>query len=370
MKILFVLELFYPNIGGNERLFLTLGETLVNKGHEVTVVTTKFSKDLPSSESYNGINIIRLPYRSRFAFTFFSAPKIIKYARKADLIHTTSYNAAFPSWIASKFTGKKAIISFHEVWGKLWFRLPYLSLIERILFYTYERFILKLRFNKFIAVSDYTKNCLIKTGIKACNVHRIYNGLNSEEYTMVSANDDERKEFTYTYFGRLGNSKGIDLLLNASEIFLKTDNRRLKIISSDKPGKIYNVVQSWIKKNKLQDKVEFINHLNEKELFRQLSESDCVVIPSYSEGFCYAAAECIARGIPVIVSGKAALAEVVSGKFIKMHEFSSTGLLRALEKAEKSDFVITAVRKFLLDDTVKNYMEVYLELGRSGFSGA
>ena len=39
MKILFVLENFYPNIGGVETLFKSLTEQLVREGHEVMVIT-------------------------------------------------------------------------------------------------------------------------------------------------------------------------------------------------------------------------------------------------------------------------------------------------------------------------------------------
>lgn len=363
MKILFVLELYYPNIGGNERLFLSLGESLVQKGHQVTVITTKFDKKLASTENYKGIEIIRLPFRNRFAFTFFSLPMILRKSRNSDIIHTTSYNAALPSWIASKLLGKKAIITFHEVWGKLWFKLPYFNYIERTLYYTYEKFILWLNFTLFIAVSDYTKNELVKAGVASRKVVRIYNGLKNEEYKghpnyVVPSG----KEFVYTYFGRLGSSKGIDLLLEASQRFLKKDGRKLLIISSDKPKHISEEIKEWIVRNNFQDKVNYSDHLPEEELKQTLLNSNCVVIPSYSEGFCYAAAECIAAGIPIIVSGKGALEEVVSGKFIVMNEMTSAGLEEALEKAYNNNWTKQLVKKFLLKDTVDGYLSVYSDL--------
>ncbi len=361
MKVLFVVELFYPNIGGNEKLFLTLGEELVKLGHEVTVITTKFNTDLPGKEIYNGIEIIRLSLFNRFGFTLLSLPTVIKYSKKADVIHTTSYNAAFPSWLASIITRTKAIITFHEVWGRLWFKLPYFNLFERFLFYTYERFILRLNFNLFIGVSDYTRNSLINAGVSKDRVLRIYNGLSNNSY---SENEGAigKKEFTYTYFGRLGSSKGIDLLMNASEEFLNAKNSKLLIISSSNPKHIYHRIVNWIARNNLQEKVEYITHLPYDKLIHQLKKSSCVVIPSYSEGFCYAAVECIALGIPVILSGKGALQEVASGKYIEMDEMSGEGLTRALEKAKRNEWTSTSIKKFLLVDTVRNYISVYSDL--------
>lgn len=360
MKILFVLELFYPNIGGIERLFLSLGEALVKDGNEVNVITTKFREDLPTEEEINGIKIKRLALRNRFAFTFFSAIEVTRQARKSDIIHTTSYNAAFPAWIASKLTGTRAIITFHEVWGKLWFNLPYLSFIERLLFYTYEKIILLLGFDKFVGVSEHTRSCLVNSGIPEKKAIRIYNGLKEEEYDQQKWQHDENREtFIYTYFGRLGYSKGLDLLMEASGSFLRKGNRKLRIISSENPKRIHRKIRSWIRKNDIQDRVSLFHHLPEKELLKQLYNSDCVVIPSYSEGFCFAAVECVARGIPVISSGKAALKEVMSGKFIEMDDFSSSGLSSALIKAESAEFEEKPVRKFLLNETLKEYISLY-----------
>ena len=126
MKILFVLEYYYPNIGGVEKLFKNLAENLADKGHDIMIITTRFNKNLAKEETLNKVKIKRLSLSNRFTFSFFSIFSILFYARKYDLIHTTSYNAALPAWITAKLLNKKCIITFHEVWGELWKELPYL----------------------------------------------------------------------------------------------------------------------------------------------------------------------------------------------------------------------------------------------------
>ena len=86
------------------------------------------------------------------------------------------------------------------------------------------------------------------------------------------------------------------------------------------------------------------------------------MVPSSSEGFCFVAAESIAMNIPVISSGKGALAEVVSGTHITMKSYDSKGLQEALEKAYRGEWDKTEVKKFPLDDTVDNYIGLYREL--------
>ena len=50
MRILFVLEHFYPYIGGVEQLFWQLSKSLVARGHEVKVITTRFDKKLSKTQ--------------------------------------------------------------------------------------------------------------------------------------------------------------------------------------------------------------------------------------------------------------------------------------------------------------------------------
>ena len=58
--------------------------------------------------------------QNRYLFSFLAIPKAIVEARKADIVHTTMFNGAFPAWIAIKLAGKKGIITIHEVWINKW----------------------------------------------------------------------------------------------------------------------------------------------------------------------------------------------------------------------------------------------------------
>ena len=134
MKILFVLEYYYPHVGGIEKLFKDIAEAMVQENHEVLVITNKYNNELPKNETINGVRIKRLNLKNRFLFTFLSLPLVLKYAKDFDFIHTTSYNAALPASLAGLFLNKKVIITFHEVWGKLWFKLPFMHRIQKTLF--------------------------------------------------------------------------------------------------------------------------------------------------------------------------------------------------------------------------------------------
>jgi glycosyltransferase involved in cell wall biosynthesis len=358
MKILFILELYYPNIGGNERLFRSLAEALVSKGHEVNVLTTRFRKDLPKHELVNGVRIRRLPVRSRFVFTFLAICPAICLSGKADLIHTTSYNAAFPAWLAARITRRKVVITFHEVWGKLWFRLPYLNAIQKRLFYSFEQFILHLKFDRFIAVSEYTRECLEQNKVHPRHILRIYNGLDYAGFQKYNPGAPSR--FTFTYFGRPGSSKGLDILVEAVPAFINEHpGARLKLIMSRSPERAYRKITGTLQEKLGKESFTVLNDLDDEALIRELLNSSCILIPSYSEGFCYAAAESIALGIPLVHSNLGALKEVVSGKHIPMGSQDPPGLFHALEKAINNEWEEKPLRKFELSETVNAYIRLY-----------
>ena len=79
MKIVFVVEHFYPYLGGAEELFYNLSTSLAKKGFKVIVITTKHSRTLPSRETHRDIEIIRVNCLNRYLFT------IIK--RKFNPVH-------------------------------------------------------------------------------------------------------------------------------------------------------------------------------------------------------------------------------------------------------------------------------------------
>ena len=163
MKVLFVLEYFYPYIGGSEKLFYQLTKSLVRLGHDVTVITTRFDKTLAKREDINGVRVVRLNLKNRFMFTFFSLPAIISEAKKADVIHTTTYNAALPAYIVARLTGKKVVVTFHEVWGNLWFRLPYLNELQRRIYFGYEQLMLRLNFDQIFCGIRFYRRCIDKS---------------------------------------------------------------------------------------------------------------------------------------------------------------------------------------------------------------
>jgi glycosyltransferase involved in cell wall biosynthesis len=357
MKILYVLENYWPNIGGVERLFGTLAESLAAEGHQITVYTGRLNASDPKEEIINGVRLIRSPYKGRYLFSFTGKKTLQKLAGEADIIHTTSYNAALPAYTAAKKANKPAIITFHEVWTDIWEKLPVYSGIEKAAFRKYEKKILKLPFNCFVGVSRYTSQRLVESGIPENKVQTIYNGI--PETTKIWKEPDS-EEFRVAYFGRLGASKGLDILVEGAALFhQKNPSIRLNIISPDVPARFNSWLNKIILKNNSGSFIRRIKPLSDAELRETLINHHCVAAPSLSEGFCFSAVEACALGIPVISSGNGALKETVSGKYAEMIEFSATGIANALEQAFNKKWHEKPPAQFPLEKTVGQYKELY-----------
>src|SRR3989344_5280451 len=222
MKILFVIENYYPHIGGVEAAFKNLSEGLVKQGHEATIITHR-PKGAKRRETLNGVKIHRINcLQSRYLFSFLAIPLAIKEALKADIIHTTTFNGAFPAWIASKLLRKKCIITVHEVWIGKWKEFTTMNSIEAGLHNFLEKIIYLLPFDKYVAVSNSTRNQLISIGKKKEKTETVYNAVNYSHFdpkkqipTEIIRDLDLEENFVVLTYGRPGPSKGIEYAVKA-----------------------------------------------------------------------------------------------------------------------------------------------------------
>jgi glycosyltransferase involved in cell wall biosynthesis len=361
MKIVIVVEHFRPYVGGVEQLFGSLADALIPHGHELVVVTSRYRADLPKKELSGKLKILRTG-RNRFWFTFFGLWTMLREVRTCDLVHTTSYNAALPAWLAARLCNKPVIVTFHEFWGKLWFTLPYMNRFQRPLYYVFEQLLVRLNFNVFVGVSNHTSSMLLRNTRQ--EVARIYNGLDYEEFAGRNKNY-KNNPFTFAFFGRAGSSKGLDLLMPAAEVYMDNDvEARFCLIVPRHNTEAFRHTEKMIRLFRHKERLDVFHNLDRSAVFEKIQQADCVVIPSYNEGFCFAAAEAVALGLPVISSGRGALPEVVGGKFIHLSSLTVPGLVDALNLAKQGRWHEKPFIEFHLNTTVHEYIDLYLQIAK------
>jgi glycosyltransferase involved in cell wall biosynthesis len=298
--------------------------------------------------------------------------KGIQLAAGADLIHTTTYNAAIPASLIARRTKKKLMITVHEIFGKLRYRF----VGRKGFFYErFERIIFRFHFDKYRCVSNYTKNSLrIAFGLPDTKIKTIYLGIDNELWNRSNFPQEKSQALREQYlgawgkylglfFGRPGISKGLPFFLLALPEIIQTipHFKALLMLSKDDPSR-FEYIHSIISKYHLQSHVAIIPSVPYKEIGNYLLASDVVVVPSLAEGFGFAAAEVCALSQQLVVTSTAALPEVVSGRVNFVEPSNPREIARAVIDFEQGRYETIPPKSFKRDDTVDRVVALYNEL--------
>ena len=117
MKILTVLTYYRPHTSGLTIYAERLARALVRRGHEVTVMTTRYDNSLPRAETMDGVDIIRVPVALRvskgvIAPTFgWVATKLVA-AHDVVQMHLPQFDAPGVA-LRGRIFGKPAVLTYH-----------------------------------------------------------------------------------------------------------------------------------------------------------------------------------------------------------------------------------------------------------------
>lgn len=374
MNVLFIIENYLPHIGGVEVVFKNLAEGLVKKGHTATIITHRL-KGTAAAEIINGVKVKRVNcLDNRGLFTFLAIPAAIAAAKKADIVHTTTFNGFFPAWVAAKLNWKPLVATIHEVWLGKWREYGGMGWLAALFYELFERlFIYALPFvDKYVAVSNSTRRQLLRIGKSEKKTTTIYNGVDYNHFNPKKYSGEKirkkyslQKNYVLLVYGRPGTSKGIEYAITAMKKISQElpTAKMLLMLSRDKQyaGKYKQLLQ-LISKLGLNNKIINVEPVLHSELPNYIKAADCVIVPSLTEGFGYTAAEAAAMGKPIVSSNTASLPEVVSGKHILVEPKNSKEIADAVVSIFHGKCHKTKLKKFTIEENVSNYLRVYEEL--------
>jgi len=371
MKILFILDLYKPHIGWVEVLFDNVINWLIESGNQVIVLTSRFDSSLPEYEKISeNLEIYRV-WSSRYDFMFFSIFKWIRLAKDCDLIHTTTYNAAIPAWFIGKISWKKVVLTVHEIFWKLWYHFMW---AKWFFFKLFESFIFCFNFDKYICVSNYTKNNLrIYSGIEDKKLITIYNWIDYKVWDKNSVKQEEideiRKKYSlennyvWLFFGRPWISKWLRYYIKAiPEIVKNIPNFKAFLIVAQSKNNPATHELELIKKLNIEKNIVLINAVEYSEIKKYILSCDFVIIPSLAEWFGFAAAETCALWQNLIVTNIASLPEVVGGKVNFIEPSNSQDIIEAVLKFKSWTFESISEKRFEWSENIKKTLEVYREV--------
>jgi len=367
MKILFILDLYKPHIWWVEILFENIISKITSKWNEVVILTSKYDKSIKKYEKNWNIEIYRVG-NNRYDFMFYSILKWIKLAKKCDIIHSTTYNSAIPASIIWLISRKKVILTVHEIFGQLWYKFMWW---KWFFFKLFESFIFKFPFEKYLCVSNYTKNSL-----------RIHFWISDEKlltvYNWIDYNFWNKNNFDKNYYSKIRNDLGLEnnyvglfywrpWISKWLEFYIKSIPEIIKNIPDFKallivPHSFNNPI---IKIEKLIDDLQIRNNIvlipwiSNKELPNYILLSDFVIIPSLVEWFGFAVAEVSALEKNIITTEVAAIPEVASWNVNFVEPWNISDIVKKVVEMKNWKYTIIPKRKFLWEDNIKKTLDIY-----------
>jgi len=372
MRICLVAELYEPNLGGLEFALSNIVEGLASRGIDVTVVTSRFDRRLPRRERRGGISIVRVPvfrFFKRLWFILFSLPVVLSHGRRSDIIQGSTFAGAVPASLAGLVLRKKRILLVHEVMGTQWFRFEP-NIISSTFYCLTERILVHLPFHRYVAVSNHTKRSLVADGIPDQKIEVIYHGDSRLEAgsidraTIRAGLGFQSSDYVYLATGRTGVTKGLEYFVEAMpEIARRIPSARFLLILSKYDGRIWRrIIQGLSRLPAYAYKLS--EPVTRDALARYLQASDCIVIPSRSEGFGFSAREACNAGKTVVATNAGSLPEVVHGKHVFVEPGSSAALADGCWKAYKGEVEYGEPLEFDWDATIDRYGSLYDQLSK------
>ena len=220
MRICLVTEHYPPHVGGLETVFFEYAKNLAKRDHQVRVVTSN-SGGITGYKNDNGVSVYYLPTTNFLSHPILNSALLTPHIQWADVVHTTTLSAGPIALRICQREHKPCVLMVHEVLGKRWFSIVP-AWPKAALYYLAEQLVIRRKYSRWHAISNYTYLNLIRCGIPAEKIVTIYHGIDdtiwhkdvppAEIHTFFGIDAQDQ---VFLYSGRPARIKGIFILLDA-----------------------------------------------------------------------------------------------------------------------------------------------------------
>jgi glycosyltransferase involved in cell wall biosynthesis len=313
--------------GGQELNLLEICRGLFQRGHRITLLYLKSGDLLPQYASFCD-RTIPIP---AYGFDWHSLNSILKFLpsllqlwqipkAKNSLIFCNDYHFSLFAY---------ALSTFRNIPYLCYLQLPPLNLNHQ------RKFGLR-GVDRFIAVSEQTKQDWVKFGIKSNLIHVVYNGVDLNRFKPAHHYIETQQKLgiknntkVISYVGRIDREKGLETLIKATAALIKK-GKRIQTLIAGKPVTHYslskgrecedegmNYLKSLIELAEtlgISDRVKFLGHLADPVSLYQAS--DVNVLPSiWNEPCSLGLFESLACGVPKVASRIGGNPEILTHEF-------------------------------------------------------
>jgi len=369
-KIAIISDAVYPfSKGGKEKRIYDITTRLAREGHDVTIYCMQWWKGQKTIVQ-NGVTLHAIsPYYPLYAgnrrsikeaafFALHCFKLINKNFDVVDVDHMP-HPVLFSMKIVCVLRRKKMIATWHEVWGKEYWK-TYLKTGGTFAYWV-EKISAQLP-DMIISVSSRTTLNLRNVLRTKREILTIPNGL---DMAGITGNSPAQTGTDAVFAGRLLSHKNVDVLLRATKILAERNPKISLSIIGDGPAKAN--LEILAKELCIEKNVSFLGFLEDhNELYRIMLASRVFVLPSTREGFGIAVLEANACGMPVVTINEeqnAARDLIINGENGMTTKLDEEPIANAIEKMldSKTDRATyrTYAEKYDWTNILSTIQEVY-----------
>ena len=292
-----------PHAGGAEIHVHEIFGRLARQGHAIDLVTSGWSGAAPHAE-LDGMHVRRVGGRHTFALRARAAVRRLLAANRYDVVVEDTNK--LPLFLAG-LTDRPFCALVPHLFGATAFReasWPIAAVVwaaERPIPRAYRR-------AWFHAISESTRDDLVRRGVPAERVEVIYPGVDASWYAP-DATVARADAPTFLYVGRLKRYKGVEIALRA--LALARASRADLVLEVAGQGDDRRRLERLARSLGIAAGVWFLGFVTEEEKRRRLRRAWALVFPSPKEGWGISNMEAAACGTPALASDSPGLRESV-----------------------------------------------------------
>jgi len=202
------------------------------------------------------------------------------------------------------------------------------AVMARFIEYHKKRNTWNLKVDKFIALTEFSKNVFVQFGIESDKIAVKPNFQFQSTENIDSANQVElpREDFVL-FVGRISEEKGIVQLVK--EWIEKKSSVKLKIAGE---GPLFKELQDIVNSSGI-NSIEILGNQPKEEIKKLMNQAKALVFPSlWYEGFPMVLVEALSNGLPVITTNIGSQASIIKDQFTGYH-VSVDSLSKMIEQA-------------------------------------
>ena len=336
LRVCYLLESFYPVIGGGETAGRLTTEGFVNQSVDLTVVTRHTLLESKQQETLFGANVQRIGPRGgigtrRWSMAVHSFFWLIKNRKNWDIIFVDGFRAlGVPAVIVGKLIGKKVVFKPQNVGemsgeffdGKLqgiglshthWLVHPFIVARNTVL----------KRADAFCPHSTDMKKELLEAGVSSDKIHFIPNPYDPNKFRPATLDEKvelrrklsiEEGKLVVIFTGRLVTWKGPQLLVRMwCESVGQDDNTLLLVVGpgGTEAANCADEIRDYIRQNRCENSIRLTGGVRNVDEY--LRAADLYAYPSQGgEGSPISMTEAMACGLPVVTTRATGIVDLVT----------------------------------------------------------